>query len=288
MGREVYMLTGDNQRTAHAVARQVGIKPENVVAEVLPSGKSAKVKELQSIPAPSVSRRGLCSLLRKICCFRSREPLLDGEVPTEVHRFVAMVGDGVNDAPALAQADLGIAIGAGAEIAMEAADMVLVRSQLSDVVIALHLSSAIFHRIQLNFLFSLGYNAIGIPLAAGLFFALTGQPLAPFVSGGAMAMSSVSVVLSSLMLRRYKAPSIVERERPGLLQRILPSLGGSDALLRELQGEREALESARLMVQGKSITCGALWGTRCNCRDGACPCRRCDKTSRPERPMEEP
>lgn len=288
MGREVYMLTGDNQRTAHAVARQVGIKPENVVAEVLPSGKSAKVKELQSIPAPSVSRRGLCSLLRKICCFRSREPLLDGEVPTEVHRFVAMVGDGVNDAPALAQADLGIAIGAGAEIAMEAADMVLVRSQLSDVVIALHLSSAIFHRIQLNFLFSLGYNAIGIPLAAGLFFALTGQPLAPFVSGGAMAMSSVSVVLSSLMLRRYKAPSIVERERPGLLQRILPSLGRSDALLRELQGEREALESARLMVQGKSITCGALWGTRCNCRDGACPCRRCDKTSRPERPMEEP
>lgn len=280
MGREVYMLTGDNQRTAHAVARQVGIKPENVVAEVLPSGKSAKVKELQSIPAPSVTRQSLCSrLLRKICCFRSREPLLDGEVHTEVHRFVAMVGDGVNDAPALAQADLGIAIGAGAEIAMEAADMVLVRSQLSDVVIALHLSSAIFHRIQLNFLFSLGYNAIGIPLAAGLFFALTGQPLAPFVSGGAMAMSSVSVVLSSLMLRRYKAPSIVERARPGLLQRILPSLGGSDALLRELQGEREALESARLMVQGKSITCGALWGSSCNCRrnGGACPCRRCEE-----------
>lgn len=297
MGREVYMLTGDNQRTAHAVARQVGIKPENVVAEVLPSGKSAKVKELQSIPSPSVSSRGLCSqLLRKICCFRSREPLLDGEVPTEVHRFVAMVGDGVNDAPALAQADLGIAIGAGAEIAMEAADMVLVRSQLSDVVIALHLSSAIFHRIQLNFLFSLGYNAIGIPLAAGLFFALTGQPLAPFVSGGAMAMSSVSVVLSSLMLRRYKAPSVVERARPGLLQRLLPSLGGSDALLRELQGEREALESARLMVQGKSITCGALWGTRCNClRDGgACPCRRCEERATSlgsnvsSRSMEEP
>lgn len=286
MGREVYMLTGDNQRTAHAVARQVGIKPENVVAEVLPSGKSAKVKELQSITAPSVSHRSLGSrLLRKICCFRSREPLLDGEVPTspaEVHRFVAMVGDGVNDAPALAQADLGIAIGAGAEIAMEAADMVLVRSQLSDVVTALHLSSAIFHRIQLNFLFSLGYNGIGIPLAAGLFFALTGQPLAPFVSGGAMAMSSVSVVLSSLMLRRYKPPSIIQRERPALLQRLSASLGfGSDALLAELRGERAAVESARLMVQGKSITCGALWGTGCDCRrdGGGCPCRSCERAT---------
>lgn len=294
MGREVYMLTGDNARTARAVARQVGIAPEHVVAEVLPSGKSEKVKELQSVSAPQRSTRtrssALFRALRRL--WGTRE--VEVTEATEVHRFVAMVGDGVNDAPALAQADLGIAIGAGAEIAMEAADMVLVRSQLSDVVIALHLSSAIFHRIQLNFLFSLGYNGIGIPLAAGLFFALTGQPLAPFVSGGAMAMSSVSVVLSSLMLKRYKAPSVIVPPRPSCWTRLWAALGAGfgsgDVLRRELQEERCTVDSARLFVQGKAISCGALWGRTCDChtQHGSCPCRRCKEHSSSVSPIEEP
>lgn len=186
----------------------------------------------------------------------------------------------------------------------EAADMVLVRSQLSDVVVALHLSTAIFHRasalektlkefkkifkryqkilkglekprgIQLNFLFSLGYNSLGIPLAAGLFFLLTGQPLAPFVSGGAMAMSSVSVVLSSLLLRRYRPPSVVAaHHRSGF---------GREALSAQLTEERCTVENAKLFVQGKAISCGALWGGSCDCasRHSSCPCRQC-KASEP-------
>lgn len=265
MGREVFMLTGDNACTAAAIARRVGFPPENVVAGVLPSGKAEKVKELQQRPQASAARAG---------CFRGREVR-----PTEEgRRFVAMVGDGVNDAPALAQADLGIAIGAGAEIAMEAADMVLVKSRLSDVVTALHLSSAIFRRIQLNFLFSLGYNCLGIPLAAGLFFAITGRPLAPFVSGFAMALSSVSVVSSSLMLRRYRPPAFTQR--PGsasFCQRLAEKIGVRPRT--EIMDEREAQRSGMraLMLQGMMESCGALTGANCSCNP--CDCRRCAQNS---------
>mmetsp|Transcript_18325 Transcript_18325/g.43416 ORF Transcript_18325/g.43416 Transcript_18325/m.43416 type:complete len:1207 (-) Transcript_18325:117-3737(-) len=265
MGREVFMLTGDNARTAAAIARRVGIPPENVVAGVLPSGKAEKVKDLQQRPQASAARTS---------CFRGREvrPVEEGR------RFVAMVGDGVNDAPALAQADLGIAIGAGAEIAMEAADMVLVKSRLSDVVTALHLSSAIFRRIQLNFLFSLGYNCLGIPLAAGLFFAITGRPLAPFVSGFAMALSSVSVVSSSLMLRRYRPPAFTQR--PGsasFCQRLAEKIGVRPRT--EIMDEREAQRSGMraLMLQGMMESCGALTGANCSCNP--CECRRCLQNS---------
>eukprot|EP00931_Biecheleriopsis_adriatica_P045142 TRINITY_DN25873_c0_g1_i1.p1 TRINITY_DN25873_c0_g1~~TRINITY_DN25873_c0_g1_i1.p1 ORF type:complete len:1096 (-),score=269.60 TRINITY_DN25873_c0_g1_i1:5-3172(-) len=254
MGRDVYMLTGDNERTAAAVARQVGIPADNVVASVLPSGKAEKVRELQGNLDMFETADSSRNLARSSVC-----------------RIVAMVGDGVNDAPALAQADVGIAIGAGAEIAMEAADMVLVRSRLSDVVVALHLSTAIFRRIQLNFLFSLGYNTAGIPLAAGLFFAMTGQPLAPFISGAAMALSSVSVVTSSLMLRRYRPPQLPicssrRVERPAA------------ELLQDLQAEKAARAEGQLYLRGRMESCSTTWGSKI-CACDPCLCKRCAETA---------
>jgi len=173
LGVQTWMVTGDNRRTAHAIARQVCIPPSQVMAEVLPGNKAAKVKEMQS--------GGRC---------------------------VAMVGDGINDSPALAQADLGIAIGAGTDIAIEAADVVLIRSDLRDVYTTIHLSRVCFNRIRLNLLFSLGYNTIGIPIAMGVLYPWFHVRLPPEAAALAMALSSVSVVLSSLLLRRYKKPII--------------------------------------------------------------------------------
>lgn len=170
MGLDVWMVTGDNARTAITIADQLGIKRRNVMAEVIPSEKSSKVKKLQS-----------------------------------AGRIVAMVGDGINDSPALAQANLGIAIGAGTEIAVETAGMVLMKSNLVDVITALDLSRTIFNRIRLNYVWALGYNCLLIPLAAGLLFPF-GFRIPPMFAGGAMAMSSVSVVTSSLLLRYYKPP----------------------------------------------------------------------------------
>lgn len=176
-GIDVWMLTGDNLRTANAIAAQVGIR--QVMAEVKPEDKSNKVLGLQ--------REG---------------------------KIVAMVGDGINDSPAIAQADLGVAIGAGTDIAVEAADMVLVRSQLMDVHLALDICRATFNRIRLNFLFSLGYNTLGIPIAAGALFPFARQRLPPEVAAFAMALSSVSVVLSSLHLKRYRPPPPLDAARP--------------------------------------------------------------------------
>ncbi|XP_062183666.1 copper-transporting ATPase HMA5-like [Phragmites australis] len=171
MNVESIMVTGDNWGTANAIGKEVGI--EKIVAEAKPEQKAEKVKELQ----------------------------LSG-------RTVAMVGDGINDSPALVSADVGLAIGAGTDVAIEAADIVLMKSNLEDVITAIDLSRKTFFRIRMNYVWALGYNIIGIPIAAGVLFPFTRFRLPPWVAGAAMAGSSVSVVCWSLLLRYYKSPKI--------------------------------------------------------------------------------
>ncbi len=180
MGLDVVMLTGDNQKTAEAIASEVGI--QRVFAEVRPDQKSAIVQSLQTLSNPS----------RK----HSKK--------ANQSRVVAMVGDGINDAPALAQADVGIAIGTGTDVAIAASDITLISGDLMGIVTAIKLSKATLRNIRQNLFFAFIYNTAGIPIAAGILYPLTGWLLNPIIAGGAMALSSISVVTNALRLRNSK------------------------------------------------------------------------------------
>eukprot|EP00979_Chaetoceros_neogracilis_P001494 scaffold253_cov267-Chaetoceros_neogracile.AAC.27 len=226
MGIKVYMLTGDNERTARVVARDVGIASSCVIAGVLPEGKVDCIKKLQE----------------------------DGHI-------VGMIGDGVNDSPAMAQSDVGIAIGAGTDVAIETGAIVLMESKLSDVVLAIDLSRAVFLRIKLNFIWALGYNCLAIPIAAGAFYPWIQLALPPFMAAVAMILSSLSVLCSSLLLNMYKKPEFKKFYGRALRK---GALG--------LESVEASFATTRQIVQ-----CTAMeHGEECSCSKETCKCFPCE------------
>jgi len=192
LGAEVVMLTGDNATTAAAIARRVGVR--RVLAEVLPEHKAAEIHRLQA----------------------------EG-------RKVGMVGDGINDAPALAAADVGLAIGTGTDVAIEAADITLISGSLAGVATAIALSKATMRNIRQNLFFALAYNGIGIPVAAGVLYPFFGIRLSPIIAAAAMSLSSLSVVGNANRLRRYRPAPLPEAHVPSIEPDVWAG-GGHDAV----------------------------------------------------------
>lgn len=228
MGIDVYMLTGDNLRTARVVAREIGLEnDENIFADVLPDGKKQCIETLQG----------------------------------RYNGKVAMVGDGVNDSPALAQAEVGIAIGAGANIAVEAASLVLMNSKVTDVVTAIDLTRKVYRRICVNFVWALGYNTLAIPVGAGFFYPLMDVVLPPWVAGLAMIFSSMTVLFSSLLLNAY---------RPPYIEAIPTNLRGNENIASFYAAPQKSVAA------GVYPGCQNAWsqpcacGPICRCKGGCC------------------
>ncbi|KAL7519609.1 hypothetical protein ACHAWX_004366 [Stephanocyclus meneghinianus] len=229
-GIKVHMLTGDNFRTATAIARDIGLPVSNVVADVLPAEKVDYVKKLRAT----------------------------GE-------HVAFCGDGVNDAPALAEADVGIAIGSGTQIAIETGGIVLVNSKLTDLLVAIDLAKTIYSRIKLNLFWALGYNSLAIPIASGMFYPMTHTVLPPYVAAFAMALSSVSVLSSSLLLNRYQPPQFSKKY-------------GKDLRRGKLGIERIDVTTSSGEEIKVTVRCDAMLRDEpCACPPETCECMPCEE-----------
>lgn len=227
MGLEVIMLTGDNYKTANAIAKQININ--NVIAEVLPQDKEKEIQKLQSLG-----------------------------------KKVAMIGDGINDAPALVRADVGIAIGAGTDIAIESANIVLVKSDLLDAVKAIQLSNAVIKNIKQNLFWAFFYNIIGIPLAAGVFYAVLGWKLSPMFAGAAMSLSSVTVVLNALRLKLFEpriSKNLLEKNnisKGDKMEKILKvdgmTCGHCKARVEKVVSAIDGVDSVEVDLASKNVT----------------------------------
>jgi Cu+-exporting ATPase len=227
MGLEVIMLTGDNYKTANAIAKQININ--NVIAEVLPQDKEKEIQKLQSLG-----------------------------------KKVAMIGDGINDAPALVRADVGIAIGAGTDIAIESANIVLVKSDLLDAVKAIQLSNAVIKNIKQNLFWAFFYNIIGIPLAAGVFYTMLGWKLSPMFAGAAMSLSSVTVVLNALRLKLFEpriSKNLLEKNnisKGDKMEKILKvdgmTCGHCKARVEKVVSAIDGVDSVEVDLASKNVT----------------------------------
>ncbi|WP_151943660.1 heavy metal translocating P-type ATPase [Aliarcobacter butzleri] len=227
MGLEVIMLTGDNYKTANAIAKQININ--NVIAELLPQDKEKEIQKLQSLG-----------------------------------KKVAMIGDGINDAPALVRADVGIAIGAGTDIAIESANIVLVKSDLLDAVKAIQLSNAVIKNIKQNLFWAFFYNIIGIPLAAGVFYTVLGWKLSPMFAGAAMSLSSVTVVLNALRLKLFEpriSKNLLEKNnisKGDKMEKILKvdgmTCGHCKARVEKVVSAIDGVDSVEVDLASKNVT----------------------------------